>query len=79
MKFKNYTSRSSEIEPQEVQNLNPNYNNNNYTEYNYINPINLSKTEDTSVEQDRLMDKIDKTNVHIKLSCCRNIWYNIYA
>ena len=58
-KFKNYTSRSSKIEPQEVQNLNPNYNNNNYTEYNYINPINLSKTEDTSVKQDRLIDGID--------------------
>jgi len=43
-KSKNDTSRSSEIEPQEVQSLNPNYNNNSYTDLNqnninHINPI----------------------------------------
>ncbi len=50
-----------------------NYNNNNYTEYNYINPINLSKTEDVLVEQDRLIDGIDtidednETNAYMRI------------
>ena len=38
-KFSSCTSESSDSEPVEVQNLNPNYNNNNYTEWNYNNPI----------------------------------------
>lgn len=66
----NFTSGGKEFEPQEVKNFYPNYNNNNYTEYSYINPINLSKTDNNS---DGLIDGIDtidednETNAYMRI------------
>ncbi len=57
-KFRNHTSGSSEIEPQEVQNLNPNYTKyNNTEEYSY--PINLSDKGGDEKADPNTIDKID--------------------
>lgn len=56
-KFRNQTSGSSEVEPQEVQNLNPNYTKYNNTEYSY--PINLSDKSEDEKEDPITIDKID--------------------
>lgn len=63
-KFKNCTSRSSETEPTEVQILNPNYNNNNYTDLSYINPIN--PTDFSEITQDR-NDGMDYDSTYVEV------------
>ena len=75
-RFDNRTSRSSEIEFQEVRKSKPNYTNINYTNnsYNYINHINKSNREDEVRE--RMMDTID-ANSYIDI-IKKNIWYDCY-
>ena len=63
--FKKQTSGSSEIEPLEVQKSNPNYNNTNYTDLSYTNPINQSEVTADNLagqESDSRIDVIDTTN-----------------
>ena len=68
-KSENRTSRSPEIEPQEVGESNPNYTNYNQTNYNhteesYNNPINQSATEKP---QDDVIDSMDDAQAYIEL------------
>lgn len=68
-KSENQTSGSSEIEPQEVGESNPNYTNYNQTNYNhteesYNNPINQSATEKP---QDDVIDSMDDAQAYIEL------------
>ncbi len=74
------TSRSRKNRILEVGKTDPNYNNNNYTEYSYINHINLSKTEDELDRQDGLMDgidTIDETNTYMQI-IKNNIQYDYH-
>lgn len=67
-KSKKQTSGSSEIELAEVQKLNPNYNNNNYTDLNYINPINQSMQKEPCKEPDwDGIDMMDHTDNYRKI------------
>lgn len=63
------TSRGSEIELPEVQGLNGNYNNNNYTDMSYTNPINLSvQGQNMRVAQaDDTMDGMEEVSAYIEL------------
>ena len=63
-KSKKQDSRSSEIELQEVQNLNPNYNNISYTDKSYIYPIYPSNQEKTMADR---IDRMDDALVYIEL------------
>ena len=68
-KSENQTSGSSEIEPQEVRESNPNYINYNqtymnYTDESYNNPINQSVAEKS---QDNVMDAMDDAQAYIEL------------
>ena len=69
--FKKQTSGSSETEPQEVQKSNPNYNNTNYTDLSYTNPINQSDRETEKQEpgkpDDDMIDVMDDTNVYMEI------------
>lgn len=53
--FGNQTSRGSETELAEVRESNPNYNNTNYTDLSYNNPINQSNQEIEKAKQGKLM------------------------
>lgn len=62
------TSRGRENRPTEVGKSDPNYNNKNYTDLNYINPINQSmpKAEPRSPDQDG-MDVMDDSNACVEV------------
>ena len=62
--FGNQTSRGSETELAEVRESNPNYNNNNYTDLSYTNPINQSGNESKS---EKRIDLMDDVNAYIEL------------
>ena len=62
-KFRNQTSGSLEIEPVEVQKVNPNYNHQKYTDMSYNNPINQSESEGHQNQ----IDVMDDVNAYIKL------------
>lgn len=64
-KFKNQTSGSIKSEPQEVQKLNPNYNNNSYTDMSYINPSNQSNDPDGSdrFDESAILMSVIKENI----------------
>ena len=61
-RFNNQTSGSSENEFADVQEVNPNYNNTNYTDLSYNNPIYQS---DSDIE--RGMDGMDDVNAYIEI------------
>ena len=65
-KYNNQTSGSSEIELAEVQESNPNYNNTNYTDLSYNNPINQSGIE---LQQERAdtIDEMDEVTAYMEL------------
>ena len=70
-KYKNQDSRSSENEPLEVQKSNPNYNNTNYTDLSYTNPINQS---DSGTEKQKpgkpdngMMDVMDDASAYMEI------------
>jgi len=71
-KFENQTSSNSEIELAEVREPTPNYNNNNYTDLNYNNPIYLSKCE-----EGRCDDVMDGVNTYIDI-IKENVEYEHY-
>ena len=68
-KSNNRTSRGSESELPEVQELNGNYNNTNYTEMSYTNPINLSvQGQDVrTVQTNDTIDEMDEVSAYIEL------------
>ncbi|MCI9080312.1 MAG: replication initiator protein A [Lachnospiraceae bacterium] len=79
-KSNNYTSESSEVEPQEVQKPDPSYIEYNYTDMIYNNHINQSerKTDNAPVHgKDDMTDLMDETNAYMKL-ICDNIEYEHY-
>ena len=59
--FGNQTSRNSETELAEVRESNPNYNNTNYTDLSYNNPINQSNQEIEKAKQGKLDDDMIDT------------------
>ena len=61
-KFNNQTSGSSETECADVQEVNPNYNNTNYTDLSYNNPIYQSDSD-----TERGMDGMDDVNAYIEI------------
>ena len=61
-RFNNQTSGSSETEFADVQEVNPNYNNTNYTDLSYNNPIYQS---DSDAEKE--MDRMDDVNAYIEI------------
>ena len=63
-KSKKQDSRNLESELQEVQNLNPNYNNISYTDKSYIYPIYPSNQEKTMADR---IDRMDDALVYIEL------------
>ena len=65
-KFENQTLGSSEIEFAEVRESDSNYNNINYTNQSYINPINQSNQEQdkTEVQKEDVIDGISETSVY---------------
>ncbi len=70
-KFGNQTSRNSETELAEVREPNPNYNNTNYTDLSYTNPINQSdkrekETEPGKPDNDRI-DVMDDVNAYMEI------------
>ncbi len=58
------TSESKEIVPQEVKDFFPNYNNFNYNDMNYTNPINQSGNESKT---EKRIDLMDDVNAYIEL------------
>lgn len=68
-KFDNQTSRGSETELVEVREPNGNYNNNNYTDMSYTNPINLSVHGQNmqAAQADDTMDGMDEVSAYIEL------------
>ena len=68
-KFGNQTSRGSETELAEVRDANGNYNNNNYTELSYTNPINLSVQGQSmqAAQAGDAMDGMDEVSAYIEL------------
>ena len=68
-KFDNQTSRGSETELAEVREPNGNYNNNNYTELSYTNPINLSVQGQNmqAAQAGDTMDGMDEVSAYIEL------------
>lgn len=73
-KFNNQTSGSSKNELAEVQESNSNYNNINYTDFSYNNPINQSGSE-----AEETKDGMDDVNVYIEIikkniELCRFFW-----
>ena len=68
-KFDNQTSRGSETELTEVREPNGNYNNNNYTELSYTNPINLSVQGQNmqAAQAGDTMDGMDEVSAYIEL------------
>ena len=71
-KFNNQTSGSSKNELAEVQESNSNYNNINYTDFSYNNPINQSGSE-----AEETKDEMDDVNVYIEI-IKENIEYEHY-
>jgi len=70
-KFGNQTSRNSETELAEVREPNPNYNNTNYTDLSYTNPINQSDKREKEAEpgkpdNDRI-DVMDDVNAYMEI------------
>ena len=69
--FKNQTSGSSENEPLEVQKSNPNYNNTNYTDLSYTNPINQSDRETEKQEPGKpdngMIDVMDDAHAYMEI------------
>ena len=62
-KFDNQTSRGSETELAEVREPNGNYNNNNYNDMSYTNPINLSvQGQSRAAQADDTMDGMDEVS-----------------
>lgn len=61
-RFNNQTSGSSENECADVQEVNPNYNNTNYTDLSYNNPIYQSDSD-----TERGMDGMDDVNAYIEI------------
>lgn len=61
-RFNNQTSGSSETECADVQEVNPNYNNTNYTDLSYNNPIYQSDSD-----TERGMDGMDDVNAYIEI------------
>jgi len=61
-RFNNQTSGSSENEFADVQEVNPNYNNTNYTDLSYNNPIYQSDSD-----TERGMDGMDDVNAYIEI------------
>ena len=61
-RFNNQTSGSSETEWADVQEVNPNYNNTNYTDMSYNNPIYQSDSEPK-----KEMDGMDDVNAYIEI------------
>lgn len=68
-RFKKQTSGSSENELAEVQKSNPNYNNINYTDTNYNNPIYPSSDKQEKEEKQKAegMDRMDDTEIYIQI------------
>lgn len=70
-KFGNQTSRNSETELAEVREPNPNYNNTNYTDLSYTNPINQSDMGEREVEPGKLdndkIDMMDDVNAYMEI------------
>ncbi len=68
---KKQTSGSSEIEPQEVQKPNSNYNNTNYTDLSYTNPINQSDKREKETEPGKPdndgIDVMDDVNAYMEI------------
>ena len=71
-KSENRTTGNSGIELAEVRESNTNYNNNNYTELNYNNPIYLSKGR-----EDKCNDAMDDVNAYIEI-IKENVEYEYY-
>ena len=71
-RFNNQTSGSSETECADVQEVNPNYNNTNYTDLSYNNPIYQSDSD-----TERGMDGMDDVNAYIEI-IKENIEYEHY-
>ena len=69
--FKKQTSGSSENEPLEVQKSNPNYNNTNYTDLSYTNPINQSDRETEKQEPGKpdngMIDVMDEASAYMEI------------
>lgn len=69
--YENRTSRGSEIELAEVREPNPNYNNTNYTDLSYTNPINLSyQGQEEAGEKDAdndVTDVMDDVNAYMEI------------
>ena len=70
-RFDNQTSRSSETELAEVRESNPNYNNTNYTDLSYNNPINQSNQEIEKAKQgkldDDMIDAMDDATAYMEI------------
>ena len=71
-KYENQTSRNSEVELAEVRETNSKYNNNNYTDLSYNNPI--YQSDDLTIRQDDVMDDVNAYVEIIK----ENIEYEHY-
>ena len=69
--FGNQTSRGSETELAEVRESNPNYNNTNYTDLSYNNPINQSNQEIEKAKQgkldDDMIDAMDDATAYMEI------------
>ena len=69
--FGNRTSRNSETELAEVRESNPNYNNTNYTDLSYNNPINQSNQEIEKAKQgkadDDMIDAMDDATAYMEI------------
>ena len=78
---KNLTSRDKKTEFQEVKTFSPNYNNTNYTNLSYINPINQSDMETEKQElrepDNDMIDVMDDANAYMEL-IKENIEYEHY-
>ena len=80
-RFENRTSRSSEIELQEVRKSNSNYTNNNYTNNSYNNNIYPSIYPSSSIQEDGRMDhgKMDKRAEKYRMYLWKNLECDIYG